>query len=100
MKPPRRHRPFQSSDLSDLSVVFVYFLKFFEPSSVQTDTCRASHRPQDECDKELRSLEKAFTETCERHNGRKLFDEHQGEENHRAFDCVQLAGPPRQHRAR
>ena len=39
-----------------------------------TDTCRvsnflpsASHRPQDECDKELRSLEKKFTETCERH---------------------------------
>ena len=27
----------------------------------------ASHRPQDECDQELRSLEETFTETCERH---------------------------------
>ena len=26
----------------------------------------ASHRPQDECDKELQSLEKTFAETCER----------------------------------
>ena len=28
----------------------------------------ASHRPQDECSKALHSLEKTFTETCERHD--------------------------------
>ena len=42
---------------------------------VVVDNCRlinfqpsASHHPQDECDKELRSLENTFAETCERYD--------------------------------